>query len=75
MALLSRDDAAHAACLAAFGSIRGQLLTSEAVLTEAMHLLGRRPPVRARASNSSLDFAKVGGVPVRPGVTHAEIPG
>jgi predicted nucleic acid-binding protein len=42
VALLSRDDAAHAPCAAAFDSIRGHLLTSEAVLSEAMHLLGRR---------------------------------
>src|SRR5882672_2859660 len=41
--LLSRDDAAHRACAAAFESVRGHLLTTEAVLTEAMHLLGRRP--------------------------------
>jgi hypothetical protein len=42
VALLSRDDAAHERCAAALEAVRGQLLTSEAVLTEAMHLLGRR---------------------------------
>jgi predicted nucleic acid-binding protein len=57
VALLSRDDAAHVACVAAFESIRGHLLTSEAVLTEAMHLLRRRPG----ASRVCLEFL------IRPG--------
>jgi predicted nucleic acid-binding protein len=57
VALLSRDDAAHAARVAAFGSIRGHLLTNEAVLSEAMHLLGRRPA----GSRASLEFF------IRPG--------
>jgi hypothetical protein len=57
VALLSRDDAAHVACVAALESIRGNLLTSEAVLTEAMHLLGRRPG----ASRACLEFF------IRPG--------
>jgi len=43
VALLSRDDAAHVPAVAAFEAVRGKLLTTEAVLTEAMHLLGRRP--------------------------------
>jgi uncharacterized protein len=43
VALLSRSDASHAACSVAFEDVRGKLLTTEAVLTEAMHLLGRRP--------------------------------
>jgi predicted nucleic acid-binding protein len=43
VALLSQHDAAHGACVAAFEAIRGKLLTSEAVLTEALHLLRRRP--------------------------------
>lgn len=42
VALLSKSDAAHSSCRAAFESIRGRLITSEAVLTEAMHLLGRQ---------------------------------
>jgi predicted nucleic acid-binding protein len=48
VALLSRDDRAHRASLAAFESIRGKLLTTEAVLTEALHLM-RRHPNGARA--------------------------
>jgi uncharacterized protein len=52
VALLSRDDNAHAGCVAAFQSIGGQLLTSEAVLTEAMHLLGRH----SRGANACVEF-------------------
>jgi predicted nucleic acid-binding protein len=43
VALLSRHDAAHAACVSAFESMRGKLLSTEAVVTEAVHLLSRRP--------------------------------
>lgn len=57
VALLSRDDAAHHPCVAAFESIRGHLLTSEAVLTEAMHLLGHR----SAAACACLEFF------IRPG--------
>lgn len=42
VALLSKRDDAHDRCVDAFASFRGHLLTSEAVLTEAMHLVGRR---------------------------------
>ena len=41
VALLSKRDAAHAACLAAFESYKGVFATSEAVLTEATYLLRR----------------------------------
>jgi predicted nucleic acid-binding protein len=43
IALLDRDDAAHAACLEALGAIRDPLLTVWPALTEAMHLLGGTP--------------------------------
>ncbi len=42
LALLDRDDRWHAACQAAFHSLRFPLLTSEAVLTELFHLVDRR---------------------------------
>jgi len=42
VALLSKNDAAHERCADVFASFRGHLLTTEAVLTEAMHLVGRR---------------------------------
>lgn len=41
VALLSRDDSAHHRCAPAFEKFRGHLVTTEAVLTEAMHLLRR----------------------------------
>ena len=62
MALLSRDDAAHVACVAGLESIRGNLPTSEAVHTEAMHLLGRRPG----ASRACLEFFIRPGAPLVP---------
>lgn len=37
VAYLSRDDAAHERCIAAFGSFQGVLHTTEAVITECMH--------------------------------------
>lgn len=43
VALLSRSDAAHAACVAAFEGARGEFLSTEAVLTEAVYLLGGAP--------------------------------
>lgn len=43
VALLSRDDRAHDACVEAFARIRGQLFSTEAVLAEALHLLRREP--------------------------------
>jgi uncharacterized protein len=59
VALLSRDDAAHDRCAATFDAIRGHLLTSEAVLTEAMHLLDRQ---RAGASACLDFFIRLGAV-------------
>jgi len=42
LAMLDRDDRWHAACLEAFPTLQYPLLTSEAVLTELFHLVGRR---------------------------------
>lgn len=41
VAFLHRDDAAHEAAVASLSEYRGTLLTTEAVLTESMVLLGR----------------------------------
>jgi hypothetical protein len=41
VALIHRDDDAHLAAVAAMDRFRGLLATTEAVLTESMHLLGR----------------------------------
>ena len=42
LALLDRDDAWHARCVAAFSTLRLPLLTSAAVLAELFHLVGDR---------------------------------
>jgi len=42
VALLSKNDAAHQQCVEVFASFRGHLLTTEAVVTEAIRLVGRR---------------------------------
>ncbi len=41
VALLHRDDRDHRRCLAVLEGFRGNLLTTEAVLTETMYLMGR----------------------------------
>jgi hypothetical protein len=40
IAILDRDDRWHSACVQALESLRFPLLTTEAVLTEAFHLIG-----------------------------------
>ncbi len=52
VALLSRNDAAHEQCVETFASLPGPLLSTEEVLTEAMHLVGKRP----RDAATCLDF-------------------
>lgn len=41
VAILHRDDRHHQRCVGAFEPFRGHLLTTEAVLTEALHLLAQ----------------------------------
>jgi predicted nucleic acid-binding protein len=41
VAILHRDDQDHMSCLEVFEQFRGVILTTEAVLTEATHLLSR----------------------------------
>ena len=43
VAFLNRGDRDHERCLEAFEALTGPLLSTEAVLTEATHLLGRIP--------------------------------
>src|SRR5579863_2362764 len=62
VALLSADDSAHRACADAFEAIRGKLLTTEAVLTEALHLLRRRP----EGSPACIEFFRRGGALLVP---------
>jgi predicted nucleic acid-binding protein len=49
LALLDRDDAFHAACADALPRIRLPMLTSAAVLTELLHLVGDSPRERRAA--------------------------
>ena len=57
VALLSKRDSAHAACVEALEGFRGRLITTEPVLTEAMHLVRRQPG----AQEVCLDFFLQGG--------------
>jgi len=57
VALLSKTDSAHAACTAALERFHGHLITTEPVLTEAMHLVRRVPG----AQDICLDFFLQGG--------------
>jgi predicted nucleic acid-binding protein len=60
VALLSKSDDAHERCAEVFTSFRGHLLTSEAVLTEAMHLIGHR------GASACLDFFLRAGALIVP---------
>jgi uncharacterized protein len=60
VALLSKRDAAHDRCVDAFTSFHGHLFTTEAVLTEAMHLVG------PRGAAPCLDFFLRGGALLVP---------
>lgn len=62
VALLSGRDTHHARCASIFETIEGIPITSEAVLTEAMHLLGRRP----EGAQACLDFFRRGGALLVP---------
>lgn len=62
VAALHRDDRDHARCAAVLEAFRGTLLTTEAVLTESMFLLGR---VR-RGAASCLEFFTRGGAMLVP---------
>jgi predicted nucleic acid-binding protein len=57
VALLSRSDSAHAACVSALDGFHGHLITTEPVLTEAMHLVRRQPG----AQDACLEFFLQGG--------------
>jgi uncharacterized protein len=62
VALLKEDDAAHESCVAVLESFRGHLVTTEAVLTEAMHLLGRL----RRGPSACLEFFLGAGALLMP---------
>ena len=67
VALLDRSERNHKRCVAFFRDFRGRLITTESVLTEAVHLLGPSFPRQKPA----LDFILAGGaelVPMNPAV-------
>jgi predicted nucleic acid-binding protein len=61
LAIVEFDDHWHSACLEAIRSVRIPLLTTEAVLTEAFHLIGRTPYDKERVWRLVLS----GGISVR----------
>jgi uncharacterized protein len=66
VSLLDRDQQGHGPCVRFFESWSGPVLSTEAVLTEATHLLGRTRGGRA----ACVDFFLAGGavlVPATPG--------
>ncbi len=62
VAFLHRDDAAHRAAVEAIREFRGTLLTTEAVLTEGVYLLGRL----ASGAGACLEFFIRGGAVLVP---------
>lgn len=62
VALLHRDDRQHQWCVDSFESFRGVLLTTEAVLTEAMYLLAGIPG----GQQACLEFFIRGGAVLVP---------
>lgn len=57
VSLLDRSQTLHRACAGFFETWAGPVVTTEAVLTEATHLLGRVP----RGREACLDFVLTGG--------------
>jgi predicted nucleic acid-binding protein len=60
--LLDRSQTVHRACAGFYSTWQGPVVTSEAVLTESMHLLSDIP----RGAVSCIDFILRGGVFVAP---------
>lgn len=62
VAAIHRDDADHESAVAALREYRGKLVSTEAVLTEAMYLLGRT----TGGQGACLDFFLLGGATLLP---------
>ena len=62
VSLLDRSQSIHKVCAAYYGAWKGQVVTSEAVLTESIHLLSGV----ARGNLACLDFVLRGGAVVIP---------
>ena len=62
LAIVEFDDHWHSACLEALRSVEIPLYTTEAVLTEAFHLIGRTPYEKEKVWR----FVRSGGITVQP---------
>ena len=62
LAIVEADDHWHSACLEALQSVRLPLFTTEAILTELFHLIGKSAHNIGKAWN----FVRSGAVTVRP---------
>jgi predicted nucleic acid-binding protein len=62
LAIVETDDHWHSACLEALQSVRLPLLTTEAVLTEVFHLIGKN----AHNVEKGWKFVRSGALTVRP---------
>ena len=62
VAIVDADDAWHVPCIRALRGLHLPLLTTEGVLTEAFHLLGRN----SRKIDQAWDFIRSGGVVLCP---------
>jgi uncharacterized protein len=69
LALLNKDDPWHQLCEAAFRQVRLPLLTSEAALTEVLHLVGESRP----AMEAAWRLIRSGAVLLR-GIADDELP-
>jgi predicted nucleic acid-binding protein len=69
LAIVEADESWHSACLEALQSVRIPLFTTEAVLTELFHLIGRSAHNIGKAWN----FVRSGAVTVRP-VDDSDLP-
>jgi uncharacterized protein len=69
VAIVDADDEWHISCLAALRDLRLPLLTTEAVLTEAFHLIGRN----SRKIDQAWNFIRSGGVILCP-TNDSELP-
>lgn len=61
VAIVESDDRWHSACLSALRSVQLPLLTTEAVLTETFHLVGRTPHAKEKTWN----FIRSGALSLR----------
>jgi uncharacterized protein len=62
LAIVEADDYWHSACLEALQSVRIPLFTTEAILTELFHLIGKS----AHNIGKTWNFVRSGAVTVRP---------